>query len=92
MASVFFPKIKKKHIKHASRVFLWFSIGAVLSLFLISSFSYFAFQNYYKGKVYPGVRINRIDFGKKTAADVNSYFLQKNKDASDITFVFSYQE
>lgn len=86
------PKIKKKHIKRAGRITFWFLVGAFISLFLISSFSYIAFQNYYKEKVYPGVKINGIDFGKKTQIDVKSYFLQKNAQASDATFIFNFKE
>ncbi len=85
------PKIKKKHIKHGARVGFWFSVGALISLFLISSFSYIAFQNYYSGKVYPGVRINGIYFGRTTETQVKNYFLQKNINASDITFIFNLE-
>ena len=85
-------KIKKKHIKRAGRITFWFLVGAFISLFLILSFSYIAFQNYYKEKVYPGVKINGIDFGKKTQTDVKSYFLQKNAQASDATFIFNFKE
>ncbi len=85
-------KIKKKHIKRAGRITFWFSVGAFISLFLISSFSYIAFQNYYKEKVYPGVKINGIDFGRKTQIDVKSYFLQKNAKAGDATFIFNFEE
>lgn len=86
------PKIKKKHIKRAGRITFWFLVGAFISLFLILSFSYIGFQNYYKEKVYPGVKINGIDFGKKTQTDVKSYFLQKNAEASDATFIFNFKE
>src|SRR3989344_7250075 len=86
------PKIRKKHIKSAGRTAFWFSVGALITLFLISSFSYFAFQNYHKGRIYPGVKINGIDFGNKSESEVRDYFLNKNKQASDVTFVFSFEE
>ncbi len=85
-------KIEKKHIKKASRITFWFSAGAIIALFLISSFSYIAFQQYYKDKIYPGVKIDGIDFSNKKETDVNNYFLQKNNEASDAAFVFSYQD
>ena len=88
-------KIKKLHIKHikiASRIVFWFSIGALISLFLISSFSYFAFKNLYREKVYPGIRIDGIDFGRKSQQDIKNYFQEKNMEASDTTFVFSFEE
>ncbi len=85
-------KFKKKHIKHATRIAFWFVAGAALSLFLLLSFSYLAFQNYYKDRVYPGVKINGIAFGGKSESAVNSYFLQKNSEAKDATFVFSFED
>lgn len=86
------PKIKKKHVKQASNIAFWFSIGALISLFLISSFSYIVFQNLYKEKIYPGVRINGIDFGRKTETEVKNYFLQRNAEVSDVAFIFNFEE
>lgn len=86
------PKIKKKHIKKASGVFFWFSTGALISLFLISSFSYIVFQNLYKEKIYPGIKVNGVDFGRKTEAEVKNYFLQKNAQASDAAFIFNFED
>lgn len=85
-------KIKKKHLKHAGRITFWFFVGALFALFLISSFSYFAVQQYYKGKVYPGVKINGIEFGTKTDAEVRNYFVQKNLESEDATFIFNHEE
>lgn len=84
------PKIKKKHLKHGAHIGFWFSVGAFIALFLITSFSYIAFQKFYAHKVYPGVKINGIDFGKKPEMDVKNYFLQKNTDMSDVTFIFNF--
>lgn len=86
------PDLKKKHIKNASRIAFWFSIGAIITLFLVSSFSYFAFQNYYKGKIYPGVTINGVDFSKKSESDVKDYFVKKNLNNSDATFIFTFDD
>lgn len=83
-------RLKKKHIKFAGNILFWFTTGAILSLILISSFSYFAFQNYYKGKVYPGVSVNGVDFGRKSEEQVKKYFTDKNLKASGATFVFNY--
>lgn len=88
----YFSKIGKKHIKHAGKIGFWFCAGGLIALFLISSFSYFAFQNLYKGRVYPGIKINGIDFGRKSEKEVRNYFIQKNQEASDATFVFSFEE
>lgn len=85
-------KIKKKHLKLAGRVTFWFSIGAIFSLFLISSFSYIIFQNLYREKIYPGIRISGVDFGRKTETEVKNYFLEKNAQASDTTFIFNFED
>jgi vancomycin resistance protein YoaR len=85
-------KISKKHVKNASRIFFWFSIGAIITLFLVASFSYIAFQGYYSSKIYPGITINGVDFSRKTEAQVKAYFDQKNLEASDSTFVFNFED
>lgn len=84
-------KIKKKYLKQASRIFFWFSIGAAIALFLISSFSYLAIQHIYKGKIYPGVKINGIDFSNKTEDEARSYFLKKNQVASETLLIFKFE-
>lgn len=84
------PKITKKHVKNAGRIVFWFGVGAAITLFLVASFSYFAFQSYYQGKIYPGVTINGVDFSRKTEDQVKNYFIEKNKQASDSTFVFNF--
>jgi vancomycin resistance protein YoaR len=85
-------RIKKHYLTRSARISFWFGIGALCTLFIISSFSYFGFQHLYKDKVYPGVRINGVDLGNKTRAEVVSHFAEKNKKASDITFVLNYQD
>jgi len=85
------PKINKKHFKNATHVVFWFSIGAIITLFLISSFSYLAFQNYYKNKIYPGVTVNGIDFSKKSEEEVKNYFIDKNKNNLNTTFNFTFE-
>lgn len=83
---------KVKKVKRIGRISFWFFVGAFISLFLISSFSYLSFQAYYSGKVYPGIRINGIDFGGKKQNEVNNYFLGKNNNAKDATFVFTFED
>lgn len=82
-------KIKKKHIKHAARNIFWFSVGGFFAFFLISSTTYFAFKNYYEGKVYPGVKVSGVNFGGKSETQVSDYFINKNLEISDTTFIFS---
>lgn len=84
--------IKKKHLKQASRILFWFWVGAFIAFFLISSFSYLALQHYYSGKVYPGVRINGVDFSQKTEEEVRNYFLKKNEGISKTLFTFKFED
>ncbi|MBI2621927.1 MAG: VanW family protein [Candidatus Levybacteria bacterium] len=87
-----FPKFKKRHLKQASSITFWFCAGALISLFLILGFSYITFQRLHEGKIYPGIKINGIDFGGKTEQEVKDYFLEKNAQASDAAFAFNFEE
>ncbi|MCL5435361.1 MAG: VanW family protein [Patescibacteria group bacterium] len=83
------PRIKPKHFLHLGRVIFWFSTGALLALFFITSFSFLIFKNVYKNVVYPGVMINGVNFGGKTEIQVYNYFKNKNYQIKDINFVFT---
>lgn len=85
-------KVKKLKIKKIGHISFWFLTGALLAVFFISSFSYFAFQKFYEGKVYIGVNIGGVDFSQKTEEDVKNYFVNKNKNLNDATFIFSYED
>ena len=85
-------KIQKKHFKNTVRISFWFSAGVFISLFLIISFGYIAFQSYFKDRVYPGVKVGGIDFGGKTKDQLRNYFDQKNKNTSDTVFTFTYED
>lgn len=82
----------KKHVIHVSRVAFWFLVGAGISAFLITSFSFIAFQKNYQNLVYPGVTINGVDFSRKTKADVGNYFKNKNKAIETSAFIFTYKD
>lgn len=84
--------LKKKHIKHFGRFIFWFSLGGMLAFFLVTSFSYLAFKKIYSGKVYPGISIDGVYFSKKTEQEVSNYFIKKNQEAEDSTFVFSFED
>lgn len=85
------PLVKKKHLKYVGHTAFWFLAGAAISLFLISSFSYFGYQKLYEGKVYPGIKINEIDFSEKTEKEVSDYFISKNKEAQGANFIFTHE-
>ncbi|MCL6096177.1 MAG: VanW family protein [Patescibacteria group bacterium] len=83
------PRIKLKYFLHLGRVIFWFSTGAILALFFITSFSFLIFKNVYKNVVYPGVMINGVSFGGKTQTQVYNYFKNKNYQIKDVNFVFT---
>lgn len=76
----------KKKITKAFRILFWFSVGAVLSLFFISTFVVFAYQKLYGNEIYPGVYVNNIDFGGKTKQYIKNYFIEKNSEVGKKTF------
>lgn len=86
------PKHKKIHIKHVGRISFWFLAGASIAIFLITSFSYFGFQKYYNEKVYPGVKINGVDFSRKSQEEVEKYFINKNETTKTADLVFSFED
>jgi vancomycin resistance protein YoaR len=80
-----FPKLKfdlkfkySKKLRHALRVIFWFLTGALLSLFFVTNFSYFAYQKIYENKVYQGVFVDGINLGGQTKQEVKKIFSDKN--------------
>jgi len=81
-------KIFKKYILNATKVLFWFTVGAILGLFLLVSFAFIIFQKINANVVYPGVIISNIDLGGKTALQVNEIFAKKNENIGKTKFVF----
>lgn len=71
--------LKPKHIKHGIKISLWFSIGAFLSLFFISSFLFLIFQKINNNVVYPGVIVDGVNFGGMTQKKIENYLIKKNE-------------
>lgn len=84
--------IKKKKLKYAGKVAFWFFIGVFITLFFVSGFAYISFQKYFDGKVYPGISINGVDFSNQTEDQVKNYFLEKNKNISNASFVLIFDD
>lgn len=80
-------KLRKKHFFHSLRIFFWFSVGALLALFLIINFVFLTFKSVYDEKIYPGVIINGVNFGGESQAEVEKYFEKKNDVIHKTTFV-----
>lgn len=79
----------KKHLFHAARISFWFFTGAFLAIIFIGGFSFIAYQNIYKDKVYPGVYIGSVNFGGKSQNEVRNYFQQKNDSVGKTKFEFT---
>src|SRR3989344_4969892 len=83
-------KFKKEFSRTIFKSFFWFMMGASLGLFFLVSFTYIMFQKFHTETIYPGIRINGINFGGKTPDDVARYFEEKNNKIADTKFTFSY--
>lgn len=86
MNTSFLSKIPYKHI---AKSLLWFGLGVGLGLFFFVGIVAFIYQRSYSEKIYPGVLVNNIDFGGKTADEVQAYFAQKNQGIQKGTITFS---
>lgn len=89
--------IKKKLInavKHLHRLRIdwkstyWFGIGIILGIFIVTTFSFIAFEQLYKNVVFPGVFINGISVGGKTQEEIKAYFDKRNLEVEKTTFTF----
>ena len=81
--------LKKGHFLKVSRVVFWFSVGALLALFIITNSIFFIFQRIYYNKIYPGIIVNGVNFGGKTPSDIETYFEKKNSFTENASLVFS---
>lgn len=80
--------IKTKHLKRSIKIGFWFSTGAFLAIFFITSFSFLIFEKINHNKVYPGVFIAGKNFGGKAFDEVEKYFQKKNE-LINTNFVFT---
>lgn len=81
-----------KRIAKPVKVIFWFSIGVLLGLFLVLSFSLIVFQRLYHDRIYPGIIVGGMDFSGKSKEDVNRYFKNKNDSIQDAKFEFTANE
>ena len=78
-----------KHVIRTFRVIFWFSTGALLSFFLVASFSLFTYQKLYENKVYQGIYLNNINFGGETKQEIKNIFASKNSLIKKTTITFN---
>lgn len=83
-------QIQKKHISiYILKAFFWFAVGAVLAAFLLTSFTFFAFEKMYSGVTYPGITVNNIDIGRYSEEQIEELFAEKNEIIANTLFTFS---
>lgn len=94
------PQLKKENrtVSHEKpllkiiKSLFWFSVGALLGIFLLASFTFIFFQKKYHDVVYPGVMIYGINVSEKTEDEVRDFFLQKNKKIGNTKFVIYHKQ
>ncbi|MBI2442929.1 MAG: VanW family protein [Candidatus Levybacteria bacterium] len=82
----------KQQIFLAARIFLWFTLGALIGLFFFVSFLVISYRQMYQNRVYPGVFLDGVDFGGKSETDVRSFFDNKNMSFADTKLIFTYSD
>ena len=66
----------------------------VVGVFIIGLGSFImmrAYEAMYNGRVYPSVTMNSTNFGGKTPAEVEKYWMEKNKPFESATFTFVFE-
>lgn len=71
------------------KAIFWFSVGALLGLFLFVSFAYLIFQKVNSNLVYPGIKVDGIDLSGKTEQGIQEIFSRKNDQIASTQFVFT---
>ncbi|MEK7559148.1 MAG: VanW family protein [Patescibacteria group bacterium] len=90
-----FPKVNTsvhKRVAKPAKVIFWFSVGALLGIFLVLSFALIIFQKLHENRIYPGVLVGGADFSGKEKNDVINYFKNKNENIQDAKFEFKANE
>jgi vancomycin resistance protein YoaR len=81
-------KYKKKTLRFLKIAF-WFTVGALLALFFVSSFGLFLYQKSYENKIYQGIFVGNFAFGGKTKQDVENFLSHRNSLSKNSNFVLS---
>jgi vancomycin resistance protein YoaR len=80
---------RKKQAIRIAKVFFWFATGALLAMFLLTSFTYFAFEKIYSNRAYPGIIVDNIDLGKYSEGQIEEFFAKKNEAVADTQVTLS---
>ncbi len=79
----------RKSFAKGLRAFFWFSTGAILATFLLTSFAFIIFEKVNSGVVYPGIIVNNIDVGGRTQKQIEELFARKNETIGNTQFIIS---
>ncbi len=80
---------KKKTFFLTTKVFFWFSLGAIIGFFFFTSFLFIIYQKLHANTVYSGVSINGIDFSGKTSEYIKKYYQKQNEKIGKTVFLLS---
>lgn len=83
--------LKKKHLKKSLRAVFWFTTGAILAIFFLTTFSFLVFERIYSNRVYPGVFVTGKNLGGKTYGEVINFYRKKNN-LINTTFIFTFND
>lgn len=74
---------------HISKSIFWFITGAILSAFLLTSFTFFIYEKANAKVAYPGIVIDNIEVGRLAKTQIEELFAEKNKAIENTRFIFS---
>lgn len=72
--------------------FLYFLLGIFLALIFLVIFGIYIFEKRYSGKIYPGIRVDSVNFGGKTPKEVEDYFTKRNLPFEKLKLTFEYED
>ena len=71
---------------------LFFFVGVIIGLIILILILTFSFEKKYQSKIYPGVRVDNIDFGGQEKSDVEKYLKEKNKNFDNYKLTLMYNQ
>ncbi|MCJ7740944.1 hypothetical protein MUP32_06580, partial [Candidatus Microgenomates bacterium] len=88
---------QKPDIKPAGRFsfiayFLYLILFLTFLVIILAFGGYYYFENNFKGKIYPGVRVDKISYGGKTPNEVEDYYNQKNLPFALLKFTLVFED
>lgn len=77
-------------LKPWQQIIFWFTV-LLIAVFFLTTGGFFLWEKAYAGKIYPGLKIEGINFGGKTTEEVANYLRRKNSQIS-LDFTFHYKD